>query len=217
MGARTAMPVARSLPRLYLRCSTPEARWHQADPALTDDLDGGQLGNCSIGGSMARQSRLGSMRAVSALLLLAVAGLTAAGVAKLRNDYFLSGTELVGWALVPLALVLGFTWPVMCRVKTTKRKACGNWAYGFLFGCPQTAGHWTGKFVVHLGLKRQVQAKPVGGGQPSSNTTAFNQTAQSSQPIKVTVEDGLLTKCGFWVGLASGIIAIIQAVISLAH
>ena len=62
---------------------------------------------------MARQSRIKSMRAVSALLFLAVAGLITAGAVKLRHDYFLSGTELIGWATVPLALLLGFTWPVL--------------------------------------------------------------------------------------------------------
>jgi hypothetical protein len=166
---------------------------------------------------MARQSTIKSMRTVSALLLLAVAGLITAGTAKLRHDYFLSGTELIGWALVPLALILGFTWPVRCRAKTTSRKACGNWAYGFLFGCTKTAGHWTGKFRAQLGLKRGSEAKPVERRQPSPNTVVLNQPAPRPQTIKVTVEESALTKCGFWVGFVSGILGIIQAVISLAH
>lgn len=157
------------------------------------------------------------MRTVSALLLLAVAGLITAGAVKLRHDYFLSGTELIGWAIVPLALLLGFTWPVRCRVKTTRRKACGNWAYGFLFGCNQTAGHWTWKFLARLGRKRGSEVGPVERRQRSANTIAFNQSAPQSQPIRVTVEDSVLAKCGFWVGFASGIVAIIQAIISLAH
>ena len=99
---------------------------------------------------MARQSRIKSMRTVSALLFFAVVGLIIAGVVKLRHDYFLSGIELIGWATVPLAVLLGFTWPVRCRVKTTSRRACGNWAYGFLFGCTKAAGHWKGKFFVQL-------------------------------------------------------------------
>lgn len=166
---------------------------------------------------MARQSRIRSMRTLSGLLLLAAAGLIAAGVVKIRHDYFLTGAGLIGWAIVSLALVLGFTWPVMCKVKTTKRKACGNWAYGFLFGCSQTANHWTGKFVVRLGLKRQGEAKPVGSRRPSANTLVLSQPAPPSRPIKVTVEDGILAKCGFWVGFASGIVSVVQAIISLAH
>jgi hypothetical protein len=77
-------------------------------------------------GTMARRSTLKSMRTVSVLLILAAAGLIAAGLVKLRHDYLLSGSELIGWAVVPLALTLGFTWPVMCKAKTTRRKACGN-------------------------------------------------------------------------------------------
>jgi len=165
---------------------------------------------------MARQSRIKSMRTVSALLLLAVSGLVAAGTVKLRHDYFLSGAELIGWGIVPLALLLGFTWPVRCRVKTTSRKACGNWAYGFLFGCTKTAGHCTLKFLVQLGLKRRDEAKPV-ERQSSANTVAFNQPAPQPQPIKVAVEDSVLAKCGFWVGFASGIVGLIQAVITLVH
>lgn len=164
---------------------------------------------------MARKSTLQSRRAISILLILATAGLIAAGVAKLQHDYFLSGSELIGWALVPIALVLGLTWPVMCRAKTTNRKACGNWAYGFLFGCTKTAGHFTGKFRAQLGSNHQ--ARPAGSRRPSENSAVFKQSAPHSEPIKVTVEQGILDKCGFWVGFASGIVGLVQAVISLAH
>jgi hypothetical protein len=166
---------------------------------------------------MARQSRLKSMRAVSVLLLLAVAGLIAGGVVKLGHDYFLSGAELIGWSIVPLALTLGFTWPVMCRAKTTRHKACGNWAYGFLFGCTKTPRHWGGKFFAQLDSKRGGEAKPVGRRESSENTAVFSQAASKSQPIKVTIEENTLAKCGFWIGFLSGIVGIIQAAISLAH
>jgi hypothetical protein len=165
---------------------------------------------------MAQKSRIKSMRAVSALLFLAVAGLVIAGIVKLRHDYILSGTELIGWALVPLAILLGFTWPVTCRVKRTNRKACGNWAYGLLFGCRQAAGHWLGKFLVRLRLKGD-EARPVERRQPSGNTVVFNQPVPPPKPVKVTVEEGKLAKCGFWVGLVSGIVGIVQAIITLAH
>lgn len=166
---------------------------------------------------MARQSTLKSMRAVSVLLMLSAAGLIAAGITKLRHDDVLSGAELIGWAIVPLALTLGFTWPVMCRAKTTKRKACGNWAYGFLFGCTKTPRHWTGKFFAQLGSKRGDEAVPAGRRRSSENAVVFNQAAPQSQPIKVTVEEGVLAKCGFWIGLVSGIVGVIQAIIPLVH
>jgi hypothetical protein len=164
---------------------------------------------------MARKSRLQSRRVVSILLIVAAAGLIAAGVAKVMHDYLLSGSELIGWAIVPLALVLGLTWPVMCRAKTTNRKACGNWAYGFLFGCTKTAGHFTGKFRAQLGSNHE--AKPAGSREPSEKSDVFRQIAPNSEPIKVTVEDGILAKCGFWVGFVSGIVGVIQAIAAFAH
>ena len=163
---------------------------------------------------MARKSRLQSMRAFSLFLVLASAGLIAAGVVKVRHDYYLSGAELLGWAIVPLALAFGFTWPVMCRAKTTRRKACGNWAYGFLFGCTKTSGHFTGKFRAQLGSK--YEAKPVGERRAPEGTVVFHQPAKS-EPVKVIVEEGFLDKCGFWVSFVSGIVAIAQAVASFVH
>jgi hypothetical protein len=157
------------------------------------------------------------MRTVSVLLLLSAVGLIAAGIVKLRHDYVLSGAELMGWAIVPLALTLGFTWPVRCRAKTTKRKACGNWAYGFLFGCTKTPSHWTGKFLAQLGSRREGEVEPAGRRRSSESSAVFNQTAPQSQPVKVTVEEGALAKCGFWIGFVSGIVGIIQAVIPLVH
>lgn len=75
---------------------------------------------------MARQSTIKAMKTISALLVLIVAGLIATGIAKLRHDYYLDGAQLIGWAFVPLAILLGFTWPTRCKVKKTNRKACGN-------------------------------------------------------------------------------------------
>lgn len=156
------------------------------------------------------------MRAVSALLVLAVAGLVTVGAVKIRHGYDLTGAGLIGWAVVPLGVLLGFTLPVRCRVKRTSRKACGNWAYGLLFGCTKAAGHWSGKFLVRLGLKGD-EAKPVKRRQPSENTVVLNQPASGVKQVKVTVEESVLAKCGFWVGLTSGIIGIIEAVIAVVH
>jgi hypothetical protein len=165
---------------------------------------------------MAKRSTIKSMKAVSALLFVAVAGLIAAGVVKIRHDYLLSGSELIGWAFVPLALLLVFTLPVECRVKKTNRKACGNWAYGLLFGCRQTAGHWSGKSLVRLGLKN-AEARPVERRKPPGSTVVLNQPAPRSKTVKTTVEESALAKCGFWVGFVSGVVGIVQAVISLTH
>jgi hypothetical protein len=164
---------------------------------------------------MTRQSTIKTMKTVSALLIVIVLGLIAAGITKLRHDYLLAGTQLIGWAFVPLAILLGFAWPVRCRVKKTNRKACGNWAYGFLFGCTKVAGHWTGKFRVRLGLKDE--ARPVESRKPSGDYAVNYQPAPHSKPPKMTVEDSRLTVCASWAGILSAVIAVVQAIIYFAH
>jgi hypothetical protein len=60
---------------------------------------------------MAKQSRKQKMKNLSWLLSLAIVGLAAAGVVQIRQDDILTGAELIGWALLSLAVLLGFTWP----------------------------------------------------------------------------------------------------------
>jgi hypothetical protein len=163
---------------------------------------------------MARQSTLKTMKVISALLVLVVAGLIAAGVGKLRHDYYLDGTQLIGWAFVPLAILLGFTFPTKCKVKKTNRKACGNWAYGFLFGCTKAAGHWTGKFLVRLGLKSD-EAKPVESRKPAGSYALAYQPPPQSKPM--TVEDSHLTVCASWAAIVSAVMAVVQAIVYFAH
>ncbi len=167
------------------------------------------------GSQMARRSKRQNMKAVSALLALAVAGLATVGVVKIRHDYLLSGTELIGWAFVPLAILLGFTFPTTCKVKRTNRKACGNESYGFLFGC-SGHGHWTRKFLVRIGLDRG-EAKPVERRQPKGSYALAYQPAPQSKPIRVTVEDNGLGVCGFWVGVVSAVASVIQVIVIFVH
>jgi hypothetical protein len=166
---------------------------------------------------MARStSTLGAMRAVSAVLFLTVAGLVAAGVDQMRHWDILTGWKLIAWAFVPLAILLGFTLPVMCKVKRTNEKACGNWAYGLLFGCFRTAGHWTKKFRARLRFPDR-EVKPVQGRQPSGSYAVNYQPARRPQEVKVTVADGTLGVCGFWVSVASLIAAVIPLILAFAH
>jgi hypothetical protein len=81
------------------------------------------------------------MKSLSWLLCLAVIGLVTFGVVRIRQNDILTGAELMGWAFIPLALLLGFTWPTRCRIETSRYTACRNDAYGFLFGC-RAYGHW---------------------------------------------------------------------------
>jgi hypothetical protein len=165
---------------------------------------------------MARQSTIKTMKTISTLLIVIVVVLIAAGVAKLRHDYLLTGTQLIGRAFVPLTIPVGFAWPVRCRVKKTNRQACGNWAYGFLFGCTKAAGHWTGKFLVRLGVKGD-EARPVESHKWSGSYAVNYQPAPHSKPPKMTVEDSRLTVCASWAGILSAVVAVVQAIVYFAH
>jgi apolipoprotein N-acyltransferase len=154
------------------------------------------------------------MRALSGLLLLVLAGLVFAGVIQMRQYHLLTGAELIGWAFVPLAVVLGATWPVRCKVKRTNRKACGRWAYGFLFGCYDVAGHWKEKFLAQLGFLRG-ETEPIERHQPAGAQVFKHQQVAQSQPLRVTVEDNARSICGFWFGAVSLVLAIAQTVIAI--
>ena len=165
---------------------------------------------------MARSaSTLKTMRGISAVLFLTVAGLVVAGIDQMRHWNILTGWELIGWALIPLALLLSFTLPVRCKVVRTNGLACGNWAYGLLFGCGKVANHRWKKFRARLQLPQR-EVKPVGRPKPVGSY-ALNQPVPQSKPPKVTVEESVLAKCGFWIGVVSGIVGIMQAIVAMVH
>ena len=158
---------------------------------------------------MARQSKRQNRRALSGFLLLLIIGSVAVGVVKLRHHEVLPGLQ---FAFLPLALLLGFTWPTTCRVKTTRRKPCGNASYGFLFGSGKTPGHWRYKFLYRLGLQREEVIKPLQPRKRNGSYAVMYQDTPEVNPIRVTVEDNGLSVCGFWVGVVSAVAALIQVV-----
>jgi hypothetical protein len=166
---------------------------------------------------MARStSTLKNMRALSGLLFLAVAGLVAGGVIQIRHDDFLTGTQLIAWAFVPLAILLSFTVPVRCKVKRTNGLACGRWAYGLLFGCYDVASHWREKFLIRLRLPHR-EVKPVERRQPTGTYALNYQPTRPSPSVKFTVEDSTLGIWGFWISAASLIAAVIPLIVLFAH
>jgi hypothetical protein len=164
---------------------------------------------------MARRSKKGNMKALSTILFLTAGSLITASVTNIYHRDFLTGIQLIGWALVALALLLAFTFPVKCKVKTARSKACGNNAYGFLFGCSQAAGHWFGKFRARLGLQGDM-VKPVGRSLPKASDTAMYQVTGESQPVRVKIEDSTLSICASWATVISAITGIAAITISLA-
>jgi hypothetical protein len=157
------------------------------------------------GGQVARSSRKADRAAVSALLVVVIIVLVVFTVVAVRHGNWHTGTKYIAWALIPLVVLLGFTLRVQCRVKTTRGTACGNEAYGLLFGCTKAAGHHWGKFRRRLGL----QADPTYVGQPKGDRTLMYQPGPQPQTVKLTIEDNLLTKCGSWATLASAVLAVV--------
>ena len=162
------------------------------------------------------KSTLATMRALSVILFLTVAGLVFAGIDQMRHWNILTGWELIGWALIPLALLLSFTLPVMCKVVRTNGLACNHWAYGLLFGCGRVPGHRWKKFRARLQLP-QKEVKPVGRPRPAGSVALNYQPAQQRQEVKVTVEDGRLGVCGFWVSVVSMVAAVIPLIAHFAY
>jgi hypothetical protein len=161
-------------------------------------------------------STLKTMRAVSVVLFLAVAGFVAVGIDQMRHWNILTGTETVAWAFIPLAVLISFTLPVRCKVVRTNGLACGNWAYGLLFGCPKTASHRWKKFRARLQLPQR-EVKPVGSPKPAGSYALNYQPTGQRQEIKVIVGGGMLGVCGFWVSVVSMIAAVIPVIAYFAH
>lgn len=157
------------------------------------------------GGQVARSSRKADRAAVSALLVVVITGLLMLAVVAVRHGNWHTGTKYIAWALIPLVVLLGFTLRVRCRVKTTRGTACGNEAYGLLFGCTRAAGHHWGKFRRRLGL----HTEPTYVGQPKDDRAVMYQPGPQPQTGKLTIEDSLLTKCGSWATLASAVLAVV--------
>lgn len=161
---------------------------------------------------MTRTSRRESRRAASAFLFVLAVGLILVAVTKVKQHETLAGIQIGVWACLPLALLLGFTVPARCRVRTTRGTACGNSAYGLLFGCSNAAGHYWGKFRTRLGVGKDISEQAPIGRQ----TAMMYQPTSEPQTIRLTIEDSALTKCGSWATLISTVATVIGVVATFA-
>jgi hypothetical protein len=160
---------------------------------------------------VARSSKRKSRRVASAFLFLLAAGLVAVAVTKVRQHETLSGVQIGAWAFLPLALLLGFTMPVQCRVRTTRGTACGNEAYGLLFGCNKAAGHAFNKLRARLHVPSNAET-PIRHAKPTPNLAVMYNIAPELEPLRVTIDDSPLSRCGVWAGILSAIAAVIGVV-----
>jgi hypothetical protein len=159
---------------------------------------------------MARKSKKQRMKGISAFLGFVIICTIALAVVAVRRREFLTALDLVGWSLVPLTILAGFTWPTPCRVKTSRGTPCKGEAYGFLFGCSRYH-HWWVKFLTRIG-RRKDALKYVETHQQPGDYTVMHQPAPESGPIKVTIADNGLSVCGFWIGVASAVGTVIQVI-----
>jgi hypothetical protein len=85
-----------------------------------------------------------------------------------------------------------------------------------LFGCTKAAGHWHQKFAARLRLPDK-EVQPVERRQPTGTFALNYQPTRQAQQIKVTVEDGTLGVCGFWISAVSMVATVIGVIVALAH
>jgi hypothetical protein len=152
------------------------------------------------------------MRTLSACLSLAIACFVVATVINIRHDDFMTATHLIGWTFALLAVLVGFVWPTRCEVETSLRRPCRNEAYGFLFGCWQSAHHLD-KFLVRVRMNREI-TRSTRRGTTESRVSAL-QMPPESEPLKVSVENDVFSIMGFWIGAVSAITGIAQVVIAV--
>lgn len=173
----------------------------------------GAMSRCVNGGEMARRSKRKAMRDLSLLLFVAIVCLMAVAVTKLRHDDLVAASQFAGWMLALLAVLLGFVWPTRCKVKTVRRKACKNDAYGFLFGCNRF-GHFWDKFRARIGLNRET-IDEVARGRAADGVVSLMPAAPEPKPVRVTVENDAMGIWGFWIGVISAVTGITQIVIAI--
>lgn len=164
---------------------------------------------------MSRMSKRKSRRLASAVLFLLTAGLMVLAVVRIIHHEILSGLQVGAWSFLPLALLLGFTLPVRCRVMTTRGTACGNEAYGLLFGCNKAAGHGFGKFRARLHLQSNA-ATPIQHAKPPANVAVMYHIAPGSEPLRVVIDDTMLSRCGVWAGIVSAGATVIGIILTVA-
>lgn len=164
---------------------------------------------------VSRTSRRRNRRAASAVLFLLAAGSMAVAVTKVRHHEISTGLQLGVWSFLPLALLLGFTLPVQCRVMTTRGTACGNEAYGLLFGCNKAAGHALNKFRARLHLQSSA-ATPIQHAKPTAPIAAMYHIAPGTQPLRVTIDDTALSRCGVWAGIVSAVATVAGVILTFA-
>jgi len=87
---------------------------------------------------------------------------------------------------------------------TTRGTACGNEAYGLLFGCNKAGGHAFNKFKARLHLQSNA-ATPVRHAKPTANLSVMYHIEPGSEPLRVTIEDNVLSRCGVWAGIVSAV------------
>jgi hypothetical protein len=165
---------------------------------------------------LARSSKRKNRRVMSAFLFLLAAGSIAFAVAKIRQGEVLIGVQFGAWAFLPLALLLGFTLPVQCRVMTTRGTACGNEAYGLLFGCNKAAAHSFNKFKARLHLQSNAET-PIRHAKPTTDVAMMHHGTTGQAPLKVAIDDTVLSRCGVWAGIISAVAGVAGVVITVMH
>lgn len=160
---------------------------------------------------MTQASKRHEMTTLAVWLFLIGMALVVWAVLSIHDKHAHTGHVLIAWALIFVSPIPLFIWPTECRVINTRGKACTQTTFGFLFGCSRYY-HWWPKFFARLGYRRST-LKQAYQHPPTGNTTVMHQAAPESKPVKVRVEDSVLTVCGTWAGIISAAVGIVGLIV----
>jgi len=164
---------------------------------------------------MAKPSRRKDRQGAFGTLALFFICLMGAAIAALRHRDFRAALILAGVACFFLSVLLTATWHTKCRVKTSRGKPCKYDAYGFVFGCSQY--HFWDKFWARFGVREREPISREGPrGQQAVSFAMSPPVAQpGARPIRVTIEEGAMDKCGFWINVSAAVLGLAQVAIGI--
>jgi hypothetical protein len=97
---------------------------------------------------------------------------------------------------------------------TTRGTACGNEAYGLLFGCNKAAGHAFNKFRARLHLQSNASTA-IRHAKQNANVDVMYHIPPGTESLRVTIDDTALSRCGVWAGIISAVVGVIGLVLGV--
>jgi hypothetical protein len=144
------------------------------------------------------------------VVVVAIACLAIGAYVSFRKGAVADGLEALGSALILLGICFMFTWPIKCRVATTKDLPCKEDAYGLLLGCRH---HRMDKLRIRLGVVAAASlrnAKPAVGPE-----TGMPSILAKDSVVSLTIDSGKGDTSGFVFGLISAVTGVASVAVGV--